>query len=506
MKAVTSLCLFFIAFWFLGCGDEGVITPEEQDLIAVPAAPSVPIVDILQWRRVPHKDIMLQVPDHLVYESPVYFDTVEEMNLFNNRCADKSHSHVLSSRFVMSADRIYLTDISGMHIHAFDFDGVLIEKEKMSRLSISVRLPKDNGGFCRTTYDSSLGFVINDDGDTISQIISHDGGKSLITWFLHSDGEHQRNEFQPARDGDVLPVFYMEDLMYTLERGLHNHLPNFILYGYNPFIGDRFRTITLEAFIIDRPFFVTSKAFVTEEHIYISYWTEENGKDFNVWTKNGKYIGKCDVVRDFNALLDDETYGMGAELHQKTHPQVHRNSLGSFHYNSHSHTLYAFDGFALSMRKHRYVLRAFQEGVPKPEGNMVEETLPSMKAETIAGMKVEPVDKKPIAEEPTIDEMPPPITIGSFGFGNAEDVFKNDDVITYFEYVNRWAKETCKGARNPLHVFLFDFPDRAEATAFQRLLGANLIIGDIENDIIISDDVVYLNPSDPCAFQIDISP
>lgn len=114
---------------------------------------------------------------------------------------------------------------------------------------------------------------------------------------------------------------------------------------------------------------------------------------------------------------------------------------------------------------------------------------------------------EPIAEEPTIwDEMPAPVTIGSFGFGSAEDVFKDKDVITYFEYVNRWAEGYCNRAKNPLNIMLFDFPNRTEAAVFQRLLGANLIIGDIDEDIVISDDTVYLRPSDPCAFQIDISP
>lgn len=341
---------------FLGCGEEldldiveNILT--EQADIGVP-----------QWRRVPHRDIILQVPENITYEPTRYVETVEDLEKPN----PKDQSLVVLPRFVMSDNRIYLSDGSGRNIQVFDFGGVMIEEERMSRPSLSDIPHKNDDLSFRSTRDDSHGLIISDDGNMISQITSwvssNTGGKTdLVTWFTQS-GEYQRSEFRPARDGDVSPVFYMGGFMYTLETGLVNHLPNFRLYGYMiPIGGSSFRSIQLQNNGVDRSFFVTPRAFVTEEHIYVSYWEEEDGKDFMVWTKEGRSIGRCDVIRDFNELRDDETFGAGAELHQEVHSDSLKGGLGNFHYHRHSNTLYAIDSFALSMRKHRYVLRAFQQ-------------------------------------------------------------------------------------------------------------------------------------------------
>ena len=112
------------------------------------------------------------------------------------------------------------------------------------------------------------------------------------------------------------------------------------------------------------------------------------------------------------------------------------------------------------------------------------------------------IPSEPIPEEPKLTTST--ITIGSFGFGNAEDVLQDEDVINYLGYVKNWAEAYCSGVKNPLHVMLFDFPNNAEAKTFQRLLRDKLHVRD--EDITISDYTVYLNPTDPCEFQIDISP
>ena len=358
MRKVLFFILHAIIIFTIGCSDEmDKVLDVADDVLGEQIDTAIP-----QWRRVPHRDIMLQVPENITYEPTRYVETVEDLK----KPDPKDQSLVLLPRFVMSDNRIYLSDRSGMNIHVFDFDGVVIEEERMSRPSLSDIPHKNEGLSFRSTKDDSHGLIISDDGNMISQItswVSSDtgGATHLATWFTQN-GEHQLNQFSPSRDGDVIPVFYMDGYMYTLESGLHNHLPNFILYGYTiPIGGSSFRTVRLEIDGIIPSFFVTPKTFVTEKHIYVSLWTEEDGRDFKVWTKDGRSIGRCDVVRDFNELLDDKTYGMGAELHQKVHLQSHRDGLVNFHYHRHSNTLYAFDGLALSMRKHKYVLRAFQQ-------------------------------------------------------------------------------------------------------------------------------------------------
>lgn len=336
--------LLFIAFLVvvLGCSDEMVNGNETENNLNI----SDPVIGgqvdtfIPQWYRVPHKDVVLQVPDHLLYNRTRHpGEPIRDSSL------------VLNSRFVMSADRIYLSDFSGMNIYAFDFDGMMIEEERMSRPSLSVRPPKNDRPDIsfRSTRDQAHGLIISDDGNMISQIITAEG-ENLVTWFIQPDDEHQHEKFQPARDGDTAPVFYMNGLMYTLETGLENHLPDFILYGYQIPSGFRIKTIELENdIIIDRPFFVTPYAFVTEEHIYVSYWHEENEENFNVWTKDGKHIGKCDVVRDFESDAEPPFN------------EIHHRHLKPFHYHHHSKTLYAADDLALQSREHKYVLIAFQQ-------------------------------------------------------------------------------------------------------------------------------------------------
>lgn len=339
-KFFVLIPIAFLAF-FLGCDEMDNGTEMDNgldiidDVIDEQADTSIP-----QWYRAPHKDIVLQVPDHLLYNRTRHpGEPIRDSSL------------VLPSRFVMSADRIYLSDFSGMNVHAFDFDGVMIEEEKMSRPSLSVRPPKNDRPDIsfRSTRDEAHGLIISDDSDLISQIITGEG-ENLVTWFIQRGGEHQHKKFQPARDGNIAPVFYMDGLMYTLETGLENHLPNFILYGYQIPSGFRIKTIGLENdIIIDRPFFVTPYAFVTEAHIYVSYWHEENGENFNVWTKDGKHIGKCDVIHNFESDAEPPFN------------EIHHRHLKPFHYHRHSKTLYAADDLALQSKEHRYILIAFQQ-------------------------------------------------------------------------------------------------------------------------------------------------
>lgn len=321
--------MVFLAFIF-GCGEDLEKSENSDvvdDILTEQTDATVPDATIPTWHYVPSRDVTLQVPEKLVKEG------------FKPTGKDKS---LLLSPFyfVMSDSRIYMSDRSGMNIYAFDFNGVMIEKERMSRPAFSVKPPENTHQNFRSTLDESGGFIISDNGNMISQITYWVGGGTddLVTWFIQREGEYQRKKFIPARDGDVAPVFYMDDYMWTLQTGLENHLPDFILYGYDILTGDRIRQIPLDNEGVDRSFFVQPRAFVTEEHIYISYWEEEDNKDFKVWTKGGRSIGRCNVISGVDGIS------------------------GNFHYHTHSKTLYAFDILTWQIEKegHKYILRAFQ--------------------------------------------------------------------------------------------------------------------------------------------------
>lgn len=336
MKRLFIPILIVVLAFFIGCSESNILDIEDDNDVVSDQGLSEQLetadATIPQWRRMPHNDITLQVPENLVYEPVRHVVNLDEP-------ATKDQSLVLNPRFVMSANRIYLSDMSGMNIHVFDFNGVMIEGKKMSRPSLSVKPPKnDNPRFFRSTRDESNGLIISDDGDMISQ---RTNGVNLVTRFIQRDGEYQLKEFRPVRDGDITPVFYMDNQMWTLERGLHNHLPDFILYGYEIPTGFRGRTIRLETDDVIRSFFVTPHAFVTEKHIYISYWLEENGEDFKVWTRNGKYVKNIDIFRDV----------------------VHLRGVShsTFFYHHQSKTLYVLDGLALQSREHKYILLALQQ-------------------------------------------------------------------------------------------------------------------------------------------------
>ena len=63
----TGLCFFaYVLCVFLGC-DEGMKIADDIDSIRLAEQSGIP-----QWRRVPHKDITLQVPDNLLKEIEDY--------------------------------------------------------------------------------------------------------------------------------------------------------------------------------------------------------------------------------------------------------------------------------------------------------------------------------------------------------------------------------------------------------------------------------------------------
>lgn len=301
----------------LGCDETQILKP----VIDPPIDLSIP-----EWDRIPNADIILEVPDHLVFEPIKFIDPTKPFE------PNKDESLLLRN-FTMSNDYIYVSDLSGKNIYVFNFEGVMIKEEKLSRNNFSTGPPRESSYRNYSTADEERGILASQNGELILQQIMWKDTElqwhyDLVLWTtINAQSVRYPIDFE---EYTIRLLFYENDLMYVskLDKYRGQNLSVNTIYAYYGIVEMTEHNIVLEGevFRVD---------FATEEHIYgVSNTDLGFSGIWTVWTKGGKRVGYVDFNSD--------------------------RQIGGLHYHNQSETLYAWDELALQ-HDHKYVLLAFQQ-------------------------------------------------------------------------------------------------------------------------------------------------
>ena len=351
MRKLFVLIAMFIAMLITSCDEAGnMLKP------VIVNGQSHISQDILQWHRVPSRDITLQVPDMLVF----YHQVDNSGAVYNpNDPTKRDRSLVLYRNYVISDDRIYVSDWSGLNIHAFDLSGNYIENEKMSRSSFSDGGDLVGGGSSYDLVDSEM--VIGDDGTglCIWQIVRWARGgyccprlHSVVKWRVGVGYESSRRVSEESSEYSIGLTYMLGDLHYwssfwtgqlafylPSEHGWNNstwdrtgepentvvvlETPEYILMEGNPVDGIRISDNAIEA---DR--IIGGQTIVVDDYIFIDNMNVSQGTagvggfPTYVWTIKGDFVGRF--------TLEHQDYG----------------EFGRMSYHKQSQTLYAWDTLA----------------------------------------------------------------------------------------------------------------------------------------------------------------
>ena len=351
MKKFFALILIAVFAVFLGCSDEiDNVLDVVDDVVGEQTG-----IGSLQWQRVPHRDIILQVPDNLDrYLPPTHVslqpdETIEEMQrrfeelkAIRDRVSDNlDWSTTLSPNFVIYGNRIYISDGAGKNIHVFGLDGVIIEEERMSRPDSSNYTPTKptdpNSIGYHSSYDRGGKMLISEDGEVILQLIStRDWGVNINRWYPRDRPyEWTKHTFTYVHNKgigaiEVRPIFCMNGYMYAFRYRTsidsrsgrnpdrffdfsHNALYLFN-YDSRDWLGPPLLLEGVPEIVREHGWGLggVGRGFATENHIYIKSAVDFDANEvpdprfqwnyhtFYVWTKDGKYVGKSDVYRDMD--------------------------------------------------------------------------------------------------------------------------------------------------------------------------------------------------------------
>ena len=279
MKKFFAVIIAMLAL--AGCDETQILEP----VIDSPIDLSIP-----EWERAPHADIILEVPNHLVFEPVKIIDATKPFE------PNKDESLLLRN-FVMSNDRIYVSDLSGTNIHVFGFDGMMIEEEKLSRDYFSTGPPRESSYRNYSTADEERGILVSANDELILQQIMWRDTElqwhyDLVLWTtMNAQNVRYPIDFE---EHTIRLLFYENNLMYVSKLGKYRgqNLPVNTIYAYYGIVEMPERNIVLEGevFRVD---------FATEEHIYGVSNTDLGFRGiWTVWTKSGKRIGYVDFNSD----------------------------------------------------------------------------------------------------------------------------------------------------------------------------------------------------------------
>lgn len=184
--------LFLLVFVVIGC-DEGMEITDD----IITSEPMTEQSAIPQWRRAPHMDITLKVPEWLkigmIGESPNEITFLHEEQPSFGFGMDRSF--ILNFEIgAIYQNHIYVPDRSAMYIYVFDFNGNMLEDETLSRdIILGGRASRFAPHFGNVTINGKLkhrGTIDQSIADAVRSIYVE--GNTLITEVFWYEG-YDRN-------------------------------------------------------------------------------------------------------------------------------------------------------------------------------------------------------------------------------------------------------------------------------------------------------------------------